>query len=216
MMTNTLQLYRGWESCQVVISNALSSLTGTKERFTFCNLLNISVCPTTEQAKNFNVFLYNSLGRAVTWNVRLPVSGVVYTVKGSSGDVVPSEVTPVSNFTKAVRRDQGAAERELIFQAEIPALGFSKFSVQKVSVQERFFTKTNTRTSPAKMENKYYRVEFHPETGLISAIHNLEKGISLPVTHNFYWYNASIGNEDSVQTSGAYIFRPNQSTPLSL
>ncbi|XP_069623348.1 lysosomal alpha-mannosidase [Ranitomeya imitator] len=210
----TLQLYRGWESCQVVISNALSSLTGTKERFTFCNLLNISVCPTTEQAKNFNVFLYNSLGRAVTWNVRLPVSGVVYTVKGSSGDVVPSEVTPVSNFTKAVRRDQGAAERELIFQAEIPALGFSKFSVQKVSVQERFFTKTNTRTSPAKMENKYYRVEFHPETGLISAIHNLEKGISLPVTHNFYWYNASIGNEDSVQTSGAYIFRPNQSTPF--
>lgn len=210
----TLRLYRGWETCQVVISNALSSLTGTKESFTFCNLLNISVCPTTENAKSFNVFLYNPLGRAVTWNIRLPVNGVTYTVKGPSGESLPSEVTPVSEFTKDIRRDQGTAERELIFQAQIPPLGFSKFAVQKESMQGKFFIRTKKRTSPAKIENKYYRVEFDPETGLISGIHNLEKGISLPLTHSFYWYNASIGNSDSVQSSGAYIFRPNQSTPL--
>ncbi|XP_075715232.1 lysosomal alpha-mannosidase [Rhinoderma darwinii] len=212
----TLRLYKGWETCQVVISNALSSLTRTKESFTFCNLLNISVCPTTETAKSFNVFLYNPLGRAVTWNVRLPVNGVAYTVKGPSVEAVTSEVTPVSKFTKDVRRDRGTAERELLFQAQIPPLGFSKFTVQKVSAQERFFTRTKKRTSPTKIENKYYRVEFHPETGLISGIHNLEKGISLPLTHSFYWYNASIGNVDSLQASGAYIFRPNQSTPVSV
>ncbi|KAM3925843.1 lysosomal alpha-mannosidase [Leptodactylus fuscus] len=212
----TLRLYKGWETCQVVISNALSSLTGTKESFTFCNLLNISVCPTTEVAKSFSVFLYNPLGCAVTWNVRLPVNGFVYTVKGPSGEDVTSEVIPVSKFTKDVRRDKGTAERELIFQAQIPPLGFSKFTVQKVSTQERFFPKSKTTTNPAKIENKYYRVEFHPETGLISGIHNLQKGISLPMTQSFYWYNASVGNDDSIQTSGAYIFRPNQSTPLPI
>ncbi|XP_069803883.1 lysosomal alpha-mannosidase [Dendropsophus ebraccatus] len=212
----TLRLYRGWESCQVVISNALASLTGTKESFTYCHLLNISVCPTTEAAKSFNVLLYNPLGHTVTWNIRLPVNGVAYIVKGPSGEAVTSEVTPVSNFTEYVRKDQGTAERELIFQAPIPPLGFSKFTVQKVSAQERFFTRVKKTTSPTKIENKYYRVEFHPETGLISGIHNLEKGISLPLTHSFYWYNASIGNADSTQPSGAYIFRPNQSTPVPM
>ncbi|KAG8550666.1 hypothetical protein GDO81_022954 [Engystomops pustulosus] len=210
----TLRLHKGWETCQVVISNALSSLTGTKESFTFCNLLNISVCRTSEEAKSFNVFLYNPLGRAVTWNVRLPVNGVAYTVQDPSGRAVTSEVSPVSAFTKDIRRDKGTAQRDLLFQAQIPPLGFSKFTVQKVSAPERFFTKTKKKISPSKIENKYYRVEFHPETGLISGIYNLVKGIYLPLTQNFYWYNASDGNADSTQTSGAYIFRPNTSTPI--
>ncbi|XP_075062727.1 lysosomal alpha-mannosidase [Mixophyes fleayi] len=210
----TLRLYRGWEACQVVISNALSSLTGTKENFVFCNLLNISVCPLTETAKSFNVLLYNPLGRNVTWNVRLPVCGVAYAVTGPSGEPVPSEIITVSKFTKDVRRHRGQAEQELLFQTRIPPLGFSRYTVQKVATQARFFMKEKTPTNPTKIENKYYRVEFHPETGLISEIRNLEKGISLPLTQSFYWYNASIGNADSSQTSGAYIFRPNRSEPV--
>ncbi|XP_066449799.1 lysosomal alpha-mannosidase [Eleutherodactylus coqui] len=212
----TLRLYKGWETCQVVIRNALSSLSGSKESFTFCNLLNISVCPATEAAKSFNVFLYNPLGRAVTWNVRLPVNGVSYTVKGPSGETVSSEVIPVSKVTEDIRKDQGTAARELLFQAPVPPLGFSKFTVQKVSAQGRFFPGLKKRTSPTNIENKYYRVQFDPETGLISGIHNLQKGVSLPLTHNFYWYNSSIGNAESQQASGAYIFRPNQSAPTPM
>ncbi|XP_063787232.1 lysosomal alpha-mannosidase [Pseudophryne corroboree] len=210
----TLRLYNGWEACQVVIRNALASLTGTKENFVFCNLLNVSVCPLTETAKSFSVYLYNPLGQNVTWNVRLPVDGVSYAVKGPSGEAVPSEVTPVSSFTKAVRSDRGQAERELIFQAHIPPLGFSRFTVEKIAAQARFFMRKTTPKSPTQIENKYYRVQFHPDTGLISEINNLEKGISLPLTQSFYWYNSSIGNDESSQTSGAYIFRPNRTDPI--
>lgn len=208
----TLRLFKGWKSCQVVVSNALSSLMGTKENFAFCNLLNISVCPSTEASKSFSVLVYNPLGQAVTQYLRLPVNGSVYEVTGPSGESIPSEVVPVSKFTKEVRRDKGTAERELVFPGQIPPLGFSKFTVKKVSAPERFF-RLKVEKNPTVIENKFYRVEFHPDTGLISNIQNLEKQISLPVKQSYYWYNASSGNAESYQTSGAYIFRPNQSEP---
>ncbi|KAM9313315.1 lysosomal alpha-mannosidase [Gastrophryne carolinensis] len=212
----TLRLFKGWNDCQVVISNALSSLTGTKENFEFCNLLNISVCLLTETSKSFNVFVYNPLGRAVTKYVRLPVNAAAYEVKGPSGESVPSEVVPVSKFTQEVRQDQGSAQYELIFPAQAPPLGFRKLTVEKVSAPERFFKK-KLKKDPLMIQNKYYRVEFDPQTGLISAIHNLEKGISLPVKQSYYRYNGSAGDNINVQTSGAYIFRPNQSeaSPIS-
>ncbi|KAM4749190.1 lysosomal alpha-mannosidase [Rhinophrynus dorsalis] len=213
----SLRLSQGWDNCQVVISNALSSLAGTKENFVFCNLLNISACPLTETSNTFYIYVYNPLGRSVRWNVRLPVNGLAYTVTGPSGEAIPSEVVAVSDFTKSVRRDHGNADRELIFQAQIPALGFSRFTVGKLSVPDRFFFKEKKiKQIPLQIQNKYYRVDFHPETGLISGIHNLVKDISLPLTQSFYWYNASSGNEDSFQPSGAYIFRPNQSEPLPI
>ncbi|KAM8972508.1 lysosomal alpha-mannosidase [Pelodytes ibericus] len=207
----SLRLSKGWDSCQTLISNALSSLTGTKEDFTFCNLLNISVCQLSETAKSFHVYLYNPLGRNLTWNVRLPVNGRKYLVLGPSAEPIPSEVVPVSEFTRNVRKEKGQATRELIFQAQIPPLGFSKFAVGKLTTQGLLTKMTGTQKQPINIQNEHYKVDFDPETGLISGIHNLAKGISLPLSQSFYWYNASIGNEDNWQASGAYIFRPNKS-----
>ncbi|CAH2272891.1 voltage-dependent P Q-type calcium channel subunit alpha-1A [Pelobates cultripes] len=204
------RLYKGWNSCQTLISNALSNLMGTKENFVFCTLLNISVCPFSEAAKTFNVILYNPLGRSVTWNVRLPVNGRKYLVLGSSGEPIRNEVVPVSEFTKAVRRDKGQAEQELIFQAVIPPLGISKFAVGALTTQGLFVKPKKLLQYPNSIQNKYYQVDFDPGTGLIAGIRNLEKGISLPLTQSLYWYKASAGNAGSAQVSGAYIFRPNQ------
>ncbi|XP_053319845.1 lysosomal alpha-mannosidase [Spea bombifrons] len=210
------RLSQGWDACQVVISNALSSLTGSKENFVFCNLLNISVCQLSETSKTFSVYVYNPLGRGVAWTVRLPVSGLKYSVLGPSGKPLPNEVVPVSEFTKDVRREKGRAAQELIFQTQIPPVGFSKFVVKKLSTQGLFFKEKKREPRPTSIQNEYYRVDFSPETGLITGIHNLEKRMSLPLKHGFYWYNASIGNDDSGQVSGAYIFRPNLSEALPL
>ncbi|XP_053573804.1 lysosomal alpha-mannosidase [Bombina bombina] len=208
------RLSKGWDACQVLVKNALSKLTRTKEKFMFCNLMNISVCPITETSSTFTVYVYNPLGQSITWNVRLPVNGLKYKVSGPSGDVVQNEVVAVSDFTKAVRRDKGTASSELIFQYSVPPLGLSSFSVVQLSRQERFFYKGHTKMKlPKTIENQFYRVDFDPETGLISGLHNLEKQISLTLKQTFYWYNASIGNSDNSQSSGAYIFRPNQSNP---
>uniref|UniRef100_A0AAY5EAP4 Lysosomal alpha-mannosidase n=1 Tax=Electrophorus electricus TaxID=8005 RepID=A0AAY5EAP4_ELEEL len=62
----------------------------------------------------------------------------------------------------------------------------------------------------------YLKVTFDPATGLLSGLTNLETQQSIQLTQNFYWYNASGGDAESRQASGAYIFRPNSSTPISI
>ncbi|RMB90070.1 hypothetical protein DUI87_33525 [Hirundo rustica rustica] len=42
------QLAKGWDTCQVLVANALSLLGGTKDPLEFCNALNVSVCPLSE------------------------------------------------------------------------------------------------------------------------------------------------------------------------
>ncbi|XP_029440965.1 lysosomal alpha-mannosidase [Rhinatrema bivittatum] len=213
------RLAAGWDACQVLVSNALASLMGSKEDFVFCNKLNISVCPPTEISSRFQVILYNPLGRSVCWNVRLPVSGVAYNVTDPGGQMVPSEVVPVSNFTRAVRCDQGNASGELIFQASVPALGFSIYSAVNLPGAPRCSSRLRTRKErrgSLQIQNEHLRLVFDPVTGLLSQIQNLEKRINLPVTQSFHWYNASPGNFESIQASGAYIFRPNGSEPFPI
>ncbi|NWT63105.1 MA2B1 mannosidase, partial [Erythrocercus mccallii] len=61
---------------------------------------------------------------------------------------------------------------------------------------------------------QHLRVLFDPVTGHLREIQNLAGGFSLPVFQSFYWYNASTGDPQSPQASGAYIFRPNSSAPI--
>ncbi|KAM6229533.1 LOW QUALITY PROTEIN: lysosomal alpha-mannosidase [Spheniscus humboldti] len=208
------QLAAGWESCQLLVANALASLSGSKENFIFCNALNISVCPLTE-AGRFTVILYNPLGRRVSWPIRLPVNGASYAVTDPQGQPVPSEVVPVSNFTRRLRGGGGSAVWELLFQASIPPLGFSTFTVSRLSRggPRVHPARTPVLSQPQEIQNEHLRVLFDPLTGHLKEIQNLDKSISLPVFQNFYWYS-SVGNNESPQASGAYIFRPNSSEPI--
>ncbi|XP_067829073.1 lysosomal alpha-mannosidase [Heptranchias perlo] len=217
------RLAKGWDRCEVLVSNALSSLSGMKQNFIFCNKLNISVCPRIEGLSKFTVTVYNPLARQVSLYVRVPVNGTKYVVSDPKGSSVLNQVVAVSNFTKAVRKDRGYAVNELVFQASVPALGFSTYSVSKVSdssVYSRLVRSVrrqqNQREKALTVENEYIRVLFDKDTGLISGIENLHKNLSLPVTQCFHWYSASPGNIENSQASGAYIFRPTGKYPFPL
>uniref|UniRef100_A0AAY4EZV2 Lysosomal alpha-mannosidase n=1 Tax=Denticeps clupeoides TaxID=299321 RepID=A0AAY4EZV2_9TELE len=72
----------------------------------------------------------------------------------------------------------------------------------------RTSTAENTHLFPSLMT-------FDPDTYLLSSLSNLETKQTIKLSQNFYWYNASAGNNaESRQPSGAYIFRPNSSTPF--
>uniref|UniRef100_A0A8C5CIB9 Lysosomal alpha-mannosidase n=1 Tax=Gadus morhua TaxID=8049 RepID=A0A8C5CIB9_GADMO len=61
----------------------------------------------------------------------------------------------------------------------------------------------------------FVRATFDPATGLLDSLTNLETQQTIRLTQNFYWYNASDGKSSiSDQASGAYIFRPNSSSPF--
>uniref|UniRef100_A0A8C7JHC9 Lysosomal alpha-mannosidase n=1 Tax=Oncorhynchus kisutch TaxID=8019 RepID=A0A8C7JHC9_ONCKI len=137
------KLANGWAHCQVLVSNTLSSLSGSSAPRVYCEHLNISVCPLTETSKKFSVNVYNPLARPVSWPVRLPVNGTAYSISDAKGKAVDSQV------------------------------------------------------------------------GLLSFIVTLRDFLSSLFCVCLSRYNASDGNNsESIQMSGAYIFRPNTSTPF--
>uniref|UniRef100_A0A4W5MS08 Alpha-mannosidase n=1 Tax=Hucho hucho TaxID=62062 RepID=A0A4W5MS08_9TELE len=180
------RLANGWAHCQVLVSNTLSSLSGSSAPRVYCEHLNVSVCPLTETSKKFSVNVYNPLARPVSWPVRLPVNGTAYSISDANGKAVDSQVVPVSQATAAVRRGRGYAVNELLFQVQAPPLGYSTYSVSLLQ---------NGPPSP------------HFVT--------LRDFLSSLLCVCFPRYNASDGNNsESIQMSGAYIFRPNTSTPF--
>ncbi|XP_068939090.1 lysosomal alpha-mannosidase [Petaurus breviceps papuanus] len=209
------QLAAGWEKCQVLVSNALASLGGSKEDFVFCNQLNISVCPLTQTANQFQAILYNPLAWSLNWTVRLPVKDWAYHVRSPSGQTVSSEVIDVSS--------EGSENfhPELIFPASAPPLGFSIYSVTRLPSKTPRFR--DCCCSPGAqssgrlvIQNEHLRVTFDPNTGLLQEIENLDQGLRLPVSQAFYWYNSSSGDFVHPQASGAYIFRPDKRKPFFL
>nr|XP_051693838.1 lysosomal alpha-mannosidase isoform X3 [Oryctolagus cuniculus]XP_051693840.1 lysosomal alpha-mannosidase isoform X3 [Oryctolagus cuniculus] len=110
---------------------------------------------------------------------------------------------------------------ELLFSASVPALGFSIYSVSRVSLQ-----RSNTHTPqpiPQKpgsdvlvIKNEFIRATFDPETGLLIRIHDVEQKLVLPVSQSFFWYTAGTESIMDSQVSGAYIFNPRQVKPFPM
>lgn len=203
----------GWQHCQVLISNSLAALSNSLAQRTYCNNLNISICSVTESSEKFSVNVYNPLARPVNWPVRLPVNGSSYLVSDARGIPVDCEVIPVSRATQEVRRSRGSAVNELVFQMQAPPLGFTTYTVTLLKNLPQ--PPPPRHHTPAVIQNKFLKVTFDTTTGLLSGLTNLETSQSIKLKQNFYWYNASDGNNSqSNQSSGAYIFRPNSSTPF--
>ncbi|KAM5239300.1 lysosomal alpha-mannosidase [Ctenodactylus gundi] len=208
------QLAAGWEPCEVLVSNALAWLSRSKEAFSFCHSLNVSICPISQTSAHFQVTIYNPLGRKVDHMVRLPVREGSFLVKDPSGKAVPSEVVALPSY------DTQEHSPELVFSASVPALGFSTYLVDRVpgrGPQARSLQDITQQKSPSHVlaiENEYLRATFDPDTGLLMKIGTTDQNLVLPVSQGFFWYNASTGDSVSSQVSGAYIFRPSRQEPF--
>lgn len=207
------QLAAAWGPCEVLVSNALAGLSHYKQNFSFCRELNISICPVSQKSERFRVTIYNPLGRKVDKMVRLPVSEGNFFVKDPNDKNVSSNVVIVpSSYSKTY-------QWELLFPASVPALGFSTYSVTKMSGRNEQVPSLLSRPRKPKsrvlvIENEYIRATFDSGTGFLMKIENKEQNLSLAVSQSFFWYNASVGDDKSSQASGAYIFRPSARKPL--
>lgn len=227
----TKRLHIGNERCQKLVGLAVGQLMAKNKsvegpKMEFCNYLNISICDVTEDASSFSVILYNPIGRNVTTYVQIPVNGNSYHVTGPDGKSVPSQVAPIPGAIMRVRGDRGSAKNRLIFRAySIPGLGYSTYQLSTASqVWNRISPKAlseNTKAVPAPVgdditiETEILKLTFDA-TGILKQMTNMAYNTSVNVKQSFYWYNASTGNREASQASGAYIFRPNSSTPIDL
>uniref|UniRef100_A0A8C9W6K5 Lysosomal alpha-mannosidase n=1 Tax=Scleropages formosus TaxID=113540 RepID=A0A8C9W6K5_SCLFO len=110
--------------------------------------------------------MYNPLSRMVSWPVRLPVNGSDYMVLQPHGQVLDSQVIPVSKATRKIRGDRGYAVNELVFRVQAPPVGFRTYVVSQMSRQHP--PVAPQPGTPLSMENQFIRVTFDPDTGLMN------------------------------------------------
>ena len=193
----------------MVINSALNEVSQRKHvdadiQYTFCDYLNISVCPGTEVTKPFTITVYNPVARNVDTYIRIPVSSRSVRIFGPNATEIPYAVLPVTKVTKHVRGKRGNAPYELVFPASsIPPLGLVTF---KVKFGPNFpKTLELTSNSGYSIENKHLRLTFSIHTGRLVEVENLRSKIKLPIDQQFYWYQAD--------GSGAYLFDPLSNKP---
>eukprot|EP00271_Cylindrocystis_brebissonii_P018981 TRINITY_DN556_c0_g1_i1.p1 TRINITY_DN556_c0_g1~~TRINITY_DN556_c0_g1_i1.p1 ORF type:complete len:1134 (+),score=191.83 TRINITY_DN556_c0_g1_i1:196-3597(+) len=215
--------------------------------FEHCGLFNISYCPVSQEAlasgKTLVVVLYNPLAWSRKEFVSIPVgASSTVGVTDSKGDVVESQIVPVLRISAAARSFYVEAEagakldgsngndepQELIFEAEVPPLGFSTYFVSPLvggSDGAAFVSKAekvqasvanNVAVSIGGSKSAGIEMRFSAAAGRISQIVNHNTGVSCRLKQSMLWYNASNGIEAGPQASGAYIFRPNSSDPFPL
>lgn len=219
----------GAAECQVLVGNVLNKL-GVKNpeikppTLTFCDYLNISVCPLTEKTNSFTVTVYNPLARGTDAVVRLPVALASMNVFSPQGKLVESQTLPVSNETRQLRQAQNLKQSdssfELVFFAKVPALGFSTYFVNstKSTVKNKIFKDVPKRVyadaDEVSIENEFIKLSFSEDTGHLTTMTDKSSKTTTVLSQEFYWYNGSVGTDASKQPSGAYIFRPNSSQPI--
>jgi hypothetical protein len=103
------------------------------------------------------------------------------------------------------------------FNVSIYPLGFTTVfisqSSQKANLQPAELKKSN---ADIVVENENLRLIFDGTSNLLKSIQNKASGVVISVTQSYYYYISSNGTSYDQQESGAYIFRPNGTSPIGI
>eukprot|EP01052_Picozoa_sp_SAG31_P048012 SAG31_NODE_9856_length_1220_cov_0.967886_2_plen_318_part_01 len=200
------------------------------------NCLNMSMCAYTTGVDEFTVIAWNPEGQNVSAWLSIPVSGAAYTVTDlSTKATLASQATLIDARTKSLpllyinahgmdAESKASAEsahankatHTLRFQASLPPVGYSTFSVKKVS-KDLSATAVATTAAPTTVTNGVYELTLNHAAGTVETVKNLASGVETPLNVSWGYYVASeggctiepSGNKScSPQASGAYMFRP--------
>lgn len=213
------RLSRGRNSAMTEVAGVLQSMMEVKAQqdFTVCELRNISSCAATESvgrsSKRTCFALWNGLAREREELVELPVSSAqVEVVQAGNQEAVPVQLARSLPSVTNYGRPAGGASLTLLAQLTRPALGFGGFCLQETGSALPIPAIENVTGGVEVLENDYLSLQF--QGGMLSKIEDKVNKISTQAEQNWFWYEGSVGNNESSQQSGAYIFRPNRSQAL--
>ncbi|XP_066387203.1 alpha-mannosidase-like isoform X3 [Miscanthus floridulus] len=188
------------------VNTALTCLTSSNGtcvssvvQFSQCPLLNISYCPSTEEAisatKRLVVVAYNPLGWERSDFIRVPAYLGITTDK--------------------------APKYWLTFQASAPPMGWNSYFISKstgagYNSTEHVSAVVSPSNSTIEVGPGPLKMSFSSASGQLNRIFNSISGVDLPVQQSFLWYRSSEGDASDSQASGAYIFRPDGNTPTTV
>ena len=203
-------------------------------KFVFCELANISVCAATaDSSQPLQILLYNSLARARTELVTVPVAVSGLVVLDQSANPTQAQVTQTFNVSSHTAESLPFA---LHFLATVPGLGYRSYFIQPAARAEQVYhaarhsgsraTRRSRRAAQLAastfvselvslrpgagaadvvLQNEFVRLTISGLTGLVSQLVDRVSGAAVPLDLSYGYYNSYAGDG---QKSGAYIFRP--------
>ncbi|CAK9083304.1 unnamed protein product [Durusdinium trenchii] len=208
------RLARGRSLAYPEVSKALKTHMGkaSVQDFTLCELRNVSLCALTQavgRSTNRTCFaLWNGLARPREELIELPVSSKnLEVVQAETNEAVPIQLVRSLPSVTNYGSDAGGAKDTLLAEVKLPPLGFSGFCLQQV--EGKTAPESQLMKDAELIENENLAIHF--AGGMMSKITDKVNNMSIRAEQNWFWYNASVGNAESSQVSGAYIFRPNRS-----
>ncbi|ONM00753.1 putative alpha-mannosidase [Zea mays] len=207
------------------VNTALACLTSSNGtcgssvvKFSQCSLLNISYCPSTEEAisstKRLVVVVYNPLGWERSDFIRVPVNDQNLVVKGSDGNIVESQLVEVDNVTRNLRKfyvkaylgitTHKAPKYWLLFQASVPPMGWNSYFISKstgagYNSTEHVSDVVSPSNSTIEVGPGHLKMSFSKASGQLNRIFNSISGVDLPVQQSFLWYRSSEGDASDSQ-----------------
>lgn len=214
------RLAAGRAAVEPAAKAALAELAKGEASMEFCWRRNVSVCHMTqslgETAPSLEILVWNGLAQARSELLELPLDAAGARVVELAGGEVPSQVVPSLPSITSYGRPAGGAKSTLLFNADLPPLGFRAFRLEHVGKPAA--TSRAARASaagPVVLENDFLRAEFCPTMGTLCRITDKTTGVTVKAHQTWLWYEGAVGSGSSVrglgQASGAYIFRPNSS-----
>ncbi|XP_037294534.1 lysosomal alpha-mannosidase isoform X1 [Manduca sexta] len=176
--------------------------------------LNESSCHASETSDQFIITVYNSLGWDLKEALRIPVVEGSYEVYAPNGQKIDSQLVPIPPLVLKIPTRHSSATHELVFIARLHALGIKSFYIKKI--------KKNKRDSHT---HDYYNVGsnvrshgLNVKPTIIDNFENRAKRDTSDLDITFHYYPGCVGNNrvPANRSSGAYIFRPNATSPKQL
>jgi lysosomal alpha-mannosidase len=197
-----------------------------------CPLSNVTICPPLESNMTQQLLFFNPQGQPVYgWPVRLPypVASASYAVIGPDGKAVVSQVLPASDEDQYLRTINGGSTTQmawLTFTVDLPAFGYVVYFLQPAAPLElpspdfEFAVTDDGHLSSLRgaglvaaqditLSNNYISVVISGATGMLASWTDIKSGVTTPIVQEIAYYAANHGDWTSIQSSGAYIFRPN-------
>ncbi|PKA64363.1 lysosomal alpha-mannosidase [Apostasia shenzhenica] len=237
------RLYIGYTEAEKLVGLSLGCLTESlsssscsrpSTKFDQCPLLNLSYCPPSElefsHGKSLVVLVYNPLGWKREDVIQIPVVSASVVVRdASNGKEIESQLLPIADISMRLRNryvkaylgvsSSATPKYWLAFPVSVPPLGFSTYVISSAA----------KGGSAATMSALYLPRSNDPHVeighGDLKLLYNVDKrelsyysssknSVKSSLGQSFKYYIGAVGDKSDPQASGAYVFRPNGTTPI--
>jgi len=173
----------------------------------------------SENNRGVGIIIYNPTARARQEVIRVPISNPNVTLLNYKGTAATFQV--IQNPANVVTQVTPQSAYQLVFIADLPALGYTTYFTQATTLPEEMMYTRPVTVRPeltggadSVLQNSAVSLTFDGTTGLLKQVQDKTSGLTRTVDQNFYYWQSA--DNTGGNPSGAYIFRNRTATTTAV